>query len=70
MRRFAEIDPVSGALRCVFDWPVEIEGDPEYEPGVAVAVEVTGMDPEPAQGWNYIEGAWVAPPEPAPEPTP
>lgn len=67
MRRFAEIDPATGALRCVFDWPDEIEGDPEYQPSVAEAVEVTGVDPEPGPGWVYVEGAWVAPPEPPAE---
>lgn len=72
MRRFAEIDPITGAVRCVFDWPDEIEGDPVYQPGVAAAVEVTGMDPEPANGWVYLGGEWIpapAPEQPA-EPTP
>lgn len=68
MRRFAEIDPVSGALRCVFDWPLA-DVAPAYQPGVAAAVEVTGLDPEPTDGWIYENGAWVSPPPP-PEPEP
>jgi hypothetical protein len=68
MRRFAEYDPQSGIIRCVFDWPLD-GVDPQYDPEVAQAVEVTDLDPEPGHGWTYAEGAFT-PPEPEPEPAP
>jgi hypothetical protein len=35
-----------------------------------VAVDVTGLDPMPGvgNGWSYLDGQWIAPPEPEPEP--
>jgi hypothetical protein len=66
------------------DWLANYDGtcvvrDPEDDFGTefitltgCIAVDVTGLDPQPGvgNGWTYVKGAWVAPvvPEPvAPE---
>jgi hypothetical protein len=68
----------------VSDWIENYNGktfvlDPEDDFGTqfialtdCIAVDVTGLDPQPGvgNGWSYVKGAWVAPvvPEPvAPE---
>jgi hypothetical protein len=35
-----------------------------------IAVDVTALDPQPGvgTGWSYVDGAWVAPVTPEPEP--
>ena len=37
-----------------------------------VCVEITDLDPKPGLGigWKLVDGEWVAPPSPEPEPTP
>lgn len=34
-----------------------------------VCVEITDLDPKPGlgMGWQYIDGEWIAPPEPDPD---
>lgn len=64
MRLFTEITP-DGTVRHVFPWEVA-DADPEFAPGVLIAVDVTGLDPLPAPGWTYAEGVFAPPPAPEP----
>lgn len=48
------------------------DGDQQWAEAVAsdwqAVVDVTGVDPQPAIGWGYVDGQFVAPPTPEPVP--
>jgi hypothetical protein len=66
-------DPSAAAAYCTDFDGVCIVPDPDDEYGTdfltltgCVAVEVTDMDPRPGvgSGWTFVDGEFVAPPEP------
>lgn len=61
MKRFAEVR--GGQVAVVFDWPVPTV-PPAFDPEVAQAVEVTGLEPEPGPGWAFADGVFTPPPGP------
>jgi hypothetical protein len=71
-------DPAAAAAYCTNFTGVCIVPDPADEYGTefltltgCVAVEVTHMEPKPGvgSGWTFVDGEFVAPPEPElPEP--
>lgn len=68
MRKFVEIHG-----NIVWSNPFDVSDDfiPVYPAGIAIAVDVTNLNPQPAQGWIYDPetGIFSAPP-PEPDPVP
>lgn len=77
------IEPVNSVCldqATAADWLANYDGtcvvpDPEDDFGTefitltgCIAVDVTGLDPQPGlgTGWAYVDGAWVAPVVPEP----
>lgn len=57
MQRWAEVR--GGQVAVVFSWDQVMP--PAFDPSVALAVEVTGKDPEPGPGWTW-DGETFTPP--------
>lgn len=59
MKKFAQV------LNNKLHWKFEQEGTPAFAADIKI-VEITGITPEPQEGWDWDGAAFVAPPAPDP----
>jgi hypothetical protein len=53
MKKYAEILVETSVIRNIFEWPFD-DIEPEFNPNVLIAVDITDLDPMPeiGQEWN------------------